>query len=250
MLAVMLTGALAMWLFAPSSGMAQERIMVWSYYVYPPFDMGDGHGAGTDFVTLMNKAAQGRFAFIYELMPRKRIDLKIDRGEPGIVLFVSPKWMEIPSKSDAVWSKPLFHDQNGVLFSGRKQIDYEGPESLYGMVFGGVVGRRYKDLEPAFKSGRIVRQDSWSEESNVRKLAIHRIDVTTAPQSVLRYLVNSLGVADKVRFSSTPLYRYSRRLLINNLGPDVRQFLSDFVDGLPDNPDWQAIVKKYSLHTE
>lgn len=226
---------------------AQEEISAWSYYAYPPFALEDGGGLGPEFVDLLNEVAKGRFVFSLEVLPRKRIDLRLSVKDPGIVLFVSPEWMLLPKDHISVWSGPLFRDQNGVLFSGLAEQEYAGPESLYGKRLGGVIGRRYKGLDEAVAKGRIIRHDALSEEINVLKLAERRIDVMTAPESVLRYLVAHLGVEDKVHFSSAPLFRYTRHILISNISPEARAFLIKFVQDLPGNPGWIKLKEKYHL---
>lgn len=241
--------ALAILWLALTAGpaLSQETYPAWSYYTYPPFLLEDGTGLGPDFVALLNEAAGDRFRFSLEVQPRKRIDLHLAMKVPGIVLFVSRDWMSPPETVPFTWSGPLFEDQNGVLFSGLAERNYQGPECLYGLRLGGVVGRRYKGLDEAIASGRIQRHDALNEEVNVRKLAERRIDVMTAPESILRYLVNHLDVADKVHFSSVPLFRYQRQILVGDVPDDVRDFLLEFVRTLPDNPDWHALRERYHL---
>ncbi len=233
--------------FMPVPAQAQaEEITVWSYYVFPPFIAEGNQGLTHGLLGLMDEEADGRFTFHLQIMPRKRIEQQIAAGDQGIVLFISPEWFDLPGE-DAVWSGTLFADRNGILFSGLRQINYSGPQTLFGMTMGGVVGRRYKGIDGEVESGRIIREDVLDEELNVLKLAERRIDFMTAPESVLRYLVAHLGAEKKVNFSPTPLFEYTRHILINRLSPEAREFVLQFVRDLPTNPSWLKLKKKYKL---
>lgn len=232
-----------------SSGFAKtkaEEVVVWSYYIFPPFQDAENQGLTHDFVQLMEEEADGRFHFYLDVMPRKRIEQHLHKDDPGLVLFVSPEWIKPPG-TQFVWSEALFPDRNGILFYGLRPTSYSGPEDLYGKRMGGVVGRKYKGLDEAVDSGRIIREDAWDEELNVLKLADGRIDFMTAPESTLRYLVKRLKVEDKVSFSRTPLFEYTRHILIYNTSPEVQEFVLKLVRNLPTNPKWLKLKEKYQL---
>lgn len=229
-----------------TSALAVHEVVAWSYYRYPPFAIGETDGMGPDFIRLLNEAAEGQFRFRLKLMPRKRIDLCLKRKDEGVVLFVNPVWMGV-LPADTVWSSALFHDSNAVISSMSNKLDYSGPESVFGMKMGGVFGRKYKGLDGPIQSGLIEREDARSEELNVLKVSERRVDFTTGSASVLRYLVNHLGVSERVYFSQTPLFKYTRHLLLSNPSPELEAFLLQFVDELPDNPKWHAFKDKYQL---
>ncbi len=230
-----------------SASAEPEQVTVWSYYTIPPFAPDENPGLSDELIALMNKRAGGRFHFSLEIMPRKRIEQHLALNDAGLVLFISPEWLTPPEGSNAVWSGPMFVDRNGLLFSGKMPVDYTGPESLFGMTMGGVVGRKYKGVDPLVESGRIIREDALSEELNVLKLAERRIDFMTAPESVLRYLVEKMDIADKVFFSSTPLFEYTRHILVNNTSPEVREFVLQFIHNLPVDPAWVMLKQRYQL---
>jgi len=232
----------------PTQAVASEgKVVVWTYYLYSPFITGENQGLTHDFVALLNESANGLYTFHLEIMPRKRIDMHLEAGDSGIVVFVNPSWMKVSKNIDHLWTEPLFSDRNGILFNRSLHRDYDGPSSLYGLTMGGVFGRKYKGLDKAVAQGRIIRKDALNEELNVLKLSERRIDFMTAPESVLRFLVQQLGVEEKIRFSPTPLFEYERYILAANLSYDLRIFLNRFVANLPNNPKWQELKTKYAL---
>jgi len=224
-----------------------QRIVAWTYYTYPPFILKGNQGLTHDFMELLNSYAKGKFVFHLEVMPRKRIDLYLEEDEPGIVLFVNPAWMKGFGKTTYQWTSPLFSDRNGIISNVFTKVNYAGPESVRGLKLGGVLGRKYKGLEESIRQGWIVREDVVNEEINILKLCERRIDFMTAPESVLRYLVTQLGVGERIYFSPTPLFEYTRHILVSNGSPDLFAFLEHFTEELPTNPEWLALKVKYQL---
>lgn len=234
-------------LFSPALAQG-TKVVVWSYYIFPPFIVTGSQGLNQDFIDLLNGEARGEFLFHLDVMPRKRIDLHLERNEPGVVLFVNPTWIHPPGHNNVVWTPPLFADRNAIISNVSRKVHYDGPASVRGLIMGGVFGRKYKGLEKAIARGDIIRKDTNDEELNVLKLAERRIDFMTAPESVLHYLVARLGVEDRIYFSPTPLFEYTRHLLINNGSPELETFLVNVINTLPENPVWQEIRERYFLN--
>jgi len=214
-----------------------QRVVAWTYYIFPPFVLENGKGLTHDFIELLNQQAQGRFSFHLEVMPKRRIEMNLDMHNPGIVLFVNPAWMNLTDTLVARWTPTLFHDRNVIISNVARKVDFEGAESVRGLKLGGVFGRKYLGLEGLIEEGFISRDDAGDEEVNVRKLSRRRIDFMTAPESVLRFLVNRLGVEDVIYFSPKPIFEYTRHILLMKL-----------VNDLPSNADWLAIKEKYRLN--
>ena len=125
-------------------------------------------------------------------------------------------------------------------------IEYSGDiSSLHGLKFGGVRGHNYPGINEAVDAGQIKRQDAQDIEANLQKLAAGRIDFSSAANSAARFLVNQMGLSDKVHFSAKPHTQYDRRMLMMKALPEVRDFLATVVDAMPQDAEWQAIVAKY-----
>lgn len=231
---------------APSSTKGQ-KVVAWSYYVFPPFIVDGYQGLTRDFISLLNEKADGRFTFHLDVLPRKRIDLFLDENEPGIVLFVNPSWMGYRAKALYRWTPPLFSDKNVIISNVSKKVDFTGPESIADLKLGGVFGRKYKGLDKFVANRKILREDAKDEELNVLKLSERRIDFMTAPETTLRYLVAHLGMEDRIYFSPIPLFEYTRHILISNASPELSEFIIQFVNELPENPKWIKLKKQYRL---
>ena len=225
-----------------------QEVTVWSYYTSPPFVTGEHRGLNYDFIKLMNKEAHGKHMFTLNLVPRKRVDIHLSDGESGLLLFVNPIWIKERGKGRFSWSSPVFHDVNEVISHKSKPIDYAGPQSVYGLTMGGVLGHRYKGLDMAVAQGKLERKDATNFELNVLTVCEERgVDFTTAPRSVLQYLITKHDLTNKVHFSCYPFAEYDRYVLMNNTTPELEAFVQAFIKALPTNPKWQALKEKYQL---
>lgn len=235
---------------------AEQAIPVWTYYPSAPFITAQGQGLSYDFIQLLNEYSQqngqlNQYHFELKPLPRTRINRNLAEGIPGMVLFVNWAWMGDKNKTEYLWSGVILTDRNEIASrsTGKQpiRIEYEYPDSLKGMVFGGVTGRFYKGLEGKFKSGDIIRRDVRQEELNLDLLLRGRIDFTSISSSVLNYKVREKGIQGEIHYSSTPLISYTRHLLITKTLASLAPEIESFVSSLEGNPKWHAIKRKYAV---
>ena len=230
---------------------APKEVDVWSYYTTPPFITAEGEGLSHEFIALLNRTSADSYHFNLRLIPRTRIDRHLQEGSAGAVLFVHWSWMGDQDRSRYLWSPAILSDRNEVASrmqgQGPTQIHFDGASSLAGLTFGGALGRKYKGLEPAFADGTITRRDTRREEQNLDMLLHGRIDVTSAAATVLRYHVHAKGLEDDIFFSPTPLFSYTRHLLVTPAIKEVMPLLTRFIESLPHNPDWQQTMQRYAV---
>lgn len=224
------------------------EIQVWSYYQSPPFVTAPNQGLLYDFVDLLNQQSKGRYQFNLTLYPRKRLDLKLQAGDQGIVLFVNGIWMSDPKLTRYLWSTALLEDHNEIISNKQHPVRYNGNlNSLKGLIFGGVLGREYAPLTEAITRGEIKREDSGSQEQNLKKLQFGRIDFTSMPETVFRYYEQQLKLEGQFYRADIPLTTYSRHLLITKGLSEVHRDLDVLIQDLEGLPQWQEILKRYGL---
>ncbi len=71
----------------------------------------------------------------------------------GLVVWVNPAWVGDPQRERYLWTFPVMRDTNELISSIDKPITYRGPDSLKGLVFGGVEGYRYQGIDEAAAGG-------------------------------------------------------------------------------------------------
>ncbi len=233
----------------PSIGTAQQRIEVWNYHFSPPFILGDGQGLSHAFVELLNRdpANRGRFRFELVELPRKRVDVRLARNRPGILLWATPSFFTAAQTANAKWSEPLLIDQQVFVSLPATPFEYDGPSSLHGLVLGGVLGHRYEGLEEDVAKGAIERQNVHSDIQNIQKLLSGRINTLLIAHSTLLYYCQEQNLND-LYISQAPLYQFARHVLITDtLNGAVTDFLDEFLRALPANPEWQVLLFHYGL---
>lgn len=238
-----------MFVLLPLICRAQQRIEVWTYHLSPPFILDNAQGLSHAFVDLLNKDLGNRNRFRFELvqLPRKRVDVHLVRKRPGVLLWATPSFFTDAQKANGKWSQPLLIDQQDFVSLPDAPFEYEGPESLHGLVLGGVLGHRYAELDEDIASGAITRQDVQTDQQNIQKLLSGRINTLLIPRSTLLYYRKEQQLRD-LYVSATPLYKFARHLLINGApGKAVVDYLDKFLATLPTNPEWQILLFEYGL---
>lgn len=227
---------------------ATEEVQVLSYYTYPPFSTSDSTGLSYDFVSLLNQHSEGRYNFVLKHYPRKRIDLMLEEERKVVVLFVHWSWMKDKDRTKYLWTGPILKDKNQIISHRDNPVNFDGTaNSLHGHILGGIHGRQYKGLMASIDSGFIVRVDVNSEEQNINKLELQRIDVMTIPQSMLNYFYIKDSLHSFVYISPVPHSTYSRHVLVPLKEKELHNFLNSFVLHLKNNKEWYKIKKKYNL---
>ncbi|MCQ4313297.1 PAAT family amino acid ABC transporter substrate-binding protein [Pseudomonas stutzeri] len=233
----------------PSICAAQQRVEVWTYHFSPPFVLGNAQGLSHAFVELLNRDPANRDRFRFELveLPRKRVDVRLARKRPGVLLWATPSFFTAAQTASARWSEPLLIDQQDFVSLPDAPFEYAGPESLHGLVLGGVLGHRYQGLEEDIASGAIKRQNVQTDLQNIQKLLSGRINTLLIPRSTLLYYRKEQNLGE-LYISTVPLYQFARHLLFTDtLGAGVTDYLDGMLKSLPDNPEWQILLFHYGL---
>ncbi len=240
---------LLMFVLLPLVCGAQQRVEVWTYHFSPPFILEDGKGLSHAFVDLLNNDAANNRRFRFELvsLPRKRLDIRIAQQRPGVLLWATPSFVTVAREANGTWSEPLLTDQQDFVSLPDAPVEYGSPESLHGLVLGGVLGHRYEGLQADIASGAIKRQDVQSDLQNLEKLLTGRISTLLIPRSTLLYYRKESQLRD-LYVSNTPLYQFTRHLWIaDTLGQAATLYLERFLRNLPENPEWQILLFHYGL---
>lgn len=239
------------------SGQVQAKdVNLWSYYKFGPF-VTEYQGANIkqglvlDLARLLDKRSYGLYTFIPKVIPRKRLDRYIVDGTPAVVVFVNPSWMQDNVKTKYYWTAAILRDKNEIVSrmfgQDPKRIRFNDVNSFKGMTFGSVFGRRIRGVDELVKRGEIKRIDVAGEDQNLKKLLAGRIDLMTAPNSMLRFLIKNMSLEGQIYFSPKPLFSYTRHFMVTKNMRDVYQFMDQFTKYADTDKEWLEIRKKYGL---
>jgi polar amino acid transport system substrate-binding protein len=233
--------------FLPSAAQAAgEIIPLIDYNGYPPIvvDVENSKGMLWDLADLLCRRSAGKYQFVAAEMPRRRLDIQIQAGDRLVVPFVDPGFFGDPGMTKYFWTRAMFEDRQEIISPADKPIDYSGPDSLAGLVFGGVFGRIYGPLEDAFRSGKIVRSDALDEMSNLLKVSTGRVAVGSISSLALGYYRQIDGRTEALHISSQPLYPIKRRIMVVG-GAAPRDFIDAQLQDIGTAEDWRSMLGKY-----
>lgn len=176
-----------------------------------PWSQADGSGYANDLVIAAFKAVGVDVQL--RLMPYARCKRMAASGEVAGCLSMSPS----PEFNDTIElsARPLFTCQAGYFYNLNKPLRVARQEDLPPKtVVGTVIGYEYP---PAFdrlrRKGVIILEESASEDVNLRKLALGRIDLALLNYNQMKspeWLITRAGVNGKVKttFSAGNLNSY------------------------------------------
>ena len=222
---------------------AAENVPFMVYNSYAPYviDSSKSQGVAYAVADLLSRQSNGRFTFTVTLMPRKRLDKLLETGATMVVPFVSPQFFADEAMGKFLWTTPLFIDQQLIVHGPANRVDYSGPHSLTGKRLGGIAGNRYAPLEAGFADGSILREDALSDDQNLAKLALGRLDAVSISSVSFNYLKHQDQRFSGLEASATPIYSTERRLMIQGRA-ELRDFIQHVIDDPSVSPQWSAAL--------
>ena len=238
---------LALLLVLQASSVRAADIPLFTYHTHPPFITGDGTGLSYDLAHYLTARAEGRFTFTVKPMSRPRVDKMLAEQRPGIIPWVNPAWFKDPEEKKYHWTRAhIMVDSNAVVSHSERSLVYRGPQSLGGLVLGGVRGHVYAEVDDAIAStGDIKRVDAENHVDNFRKLARQRVDVTICPKSGADYLIKQEGLEKTLYISPQPHSTYVRKLLVTGEVPGLSAFIEEVAAMMATDPEWQQLATSY-----
>lgn len=235
-----------LWLCVHAIAHAAEQIPLYTYYDEPPFAIDQAGNLTTKLANWLSNRSAGRYQFVPTQLPRKRLDLVIERQAQwqGVVAWANPVFFHDPSQAKYLWSKSYMQDINLVVSHRSQPVEFKNAASLYGLRVGAVIGRQLEDFEPDIAQGKIIREDANSVLSNLKKLNLHRIDATFISASSLGSYRQQITDLDHwLYIAPTPRGLVERHFLLAPNQAALLEFLNDAAGALPKDPQWKTLFK-------
>ncbi|MEK1907032.1 MAG: transporter substrate-binding domain-containing protein, partial [Pseudomonas sp.] len=183
-----------------TGALAEERPLRFSVtesWAMPMMQIENGQATGGILYDLQMRLAQkvGRRAELM-VMPRKRVQQMLVRGEIDVRCYVNPAWLQ-ESHYQYIWSVP-FMVQRDVLV--RRTHEQNLPANLaQGELVGTVLGFIYPALEPMFTSGHLQRDDARTQQLVLEKLEANRYRYAVSNDLVLHWFNRQQPAARKLK---------------------------------------------------
>ena len=231
-------------LFALVCGAAHaEVVTIYTSANFAPLVLGDGRGLYPDLVDHLNRQKIGSITFRLAYLPRKRLQVKMEDGTlDGIVIGMMPAWLNDTARTRYLWSAAFSSDRY-VLASQQARPCLPG--KLHKRTVGMTAGYVYQGLDKWIASSHLMRSDGVSDERNLEKLLLGRIDCVIVAESMARYYLRARGLAGKVHLETMPGQPSERHFAALPAQRAVFEQIAPVIKRLRDDPQWQRQTARY-----
>ncbi|NRR30737.1 transporter substrate-binding domain-containing protein [Oxalobacteraceae bacterium] len=233
------------------AGASELEVPLVNYYNYAPFSMPDEKTDLTrELAELLTKNSGGRYRFVPTLLPKGRLDkMLVHEHWQGLVAWLNPRFVNDEAKSRYLWTETLMLESDLVVSHVDAPVDFQGVQSLQGKVLGTVLNQRYADIEEMIANKQLRRSDAPSQESNVRKLLLKRVDVVFISRSTLAGLQQRIPAFEtKLHVAPLPRNSFTRHIMLTpELPPKLISYVQSTVAKFGGNPSWRHIAAQYHI---
>ncbi|WP_413577838.1 substrate-binding periplasmic protein [Bdellovibrio sp. HCB290] len=198
---------------------------------------GKMEGLVVDYVNALAEA-MGRKAS-YSIVTRYRLVGYMLKGQVDVLCYTSPKWDHNTDTMD--YSKTIFTKREILVGPAPLPKKISG---LQGKTIGAMLQYVYPTLDPYFQSGKLKREDSFSEHANLKKLLNGRIQYIVTDQIFLDYFRLENPTIMKNR-ETLFLEEYPIFCSISRQGRVKKKDLDRAIDEIKSSGKLEALFKKY-----
>lgn len=223
-----------------------EVITVYTSANFAPLVIDNQHGLYPDLINYLNRQKLHNLTFKLSFMPRKRLQVKLEEGSlDGIVVGMMPHWFDDAAQTRYLWTAPFSND-NFVLVSNRsKPVDPAVPATLSGTTVGLTLGYVYPGIDQWIALNGLLRNDAPSEQKNIEKLVLGRVDCIVVSRTVIEYHVKINHLQGKFQFGQVPGQLTERRFLVPQSYRHVHDKIAPVIKKLEGDARWHKIAEKY-----
>lgn len=223
-----------------------EVITVYTSANFAPLVVNEKRGLYPDLIAYLNRQKLGGLTFTLAYLPRKRLQVKLEEGSiDGIIIGMMPQWFGDVGQTKYYWTQPFAGDNFILVSNSSSALNAELPATLAGATIGLTLGYVYPGIDEWIAKNGLLRRDAQSEEINIDKLLLGRVDCIIVSQTVIRYYIKANGLQGRFQFGHVPGQLTERRFLIPHAYRHVYEKLAPAIKKLDDDPAWQRIAEKY-----
>ncbi len=229
----------------PGPGARAELVNVYTSANFAPLMLGDGRGIYPDLVSFLNREHIGGHTFKLHYLPRKRLQVKLEEGSlDGIVVGMMPEWLGDSTQKKYLWTAPFAADRFALVSLASRPINPDTGAKA-GTSVGVTTGYVYPGLDGWFARSRMTRRESVSDEKNIEKLLLGRVDCVIVAESMARYFMRTHALAARLRLYPMPGPATERRFLVQQRDVHLYEVLAPAVRALKDDPAWRRAAAAY-----
>lgn len=228
-----------------AAGVRAEVVNVYTSANFAPLMLADGRGIYPDLVAHLNRKKPGGWTFRLQYMPRKRLQVKLEEGSlDGLVIGLMPEWLADSEQKKYLWTAPFATDRFALVSLASKPVNPEA-KGRAGRTIGITTGYVYPGLDDWFFRSGLQRSGGISDEKNIEKLLLGRVDCVLVSQSMARYFIRMHKLETTLRVYSMPGPGTERRFLVQRKQAAVYVHLAPAIRKLREDPEWRRAEAAY-----
>lgn len=240
-----LTCLLLLFAALPAIPAMAARVTVYTNATVAPLVIDQKTGLYPELVAYLNQLKLDGLDFHLATMPRKRLQAELENGTlDGIVIGMMPQWVGDGAQEKFLWTEPFAHDAF-VLVSRDTNPFFFGQPSAANARIGVTLGYVYPGVDDWIEQNRFVRDNAATEERNLDKLLLGRVDMVVVTDSVFRYYMRVHRVRGGVISEALPGKATDRRFLVPKSMRGVYEQLAPAIRKLGEDPRWKVIQSRY-----
>jgi len=223
-----------------------EEVNVYTSANFAPLMLADGRGVYPDLIGYLNRKKPGGLSFRLLYMPRKRLQVKLEEGSlDGVVIGLMPEWLADPQQKKYLWTASFAADRFVLVSLASKPVS-AGPGAAHGgRTIGITTGYVYAGLDDWFFRSGLQRSGGISDEKNIEKLLLGRVDCVLVAESMARYFIRTHKLEKALVVQAMPGPSSERRFLVQRRQADVYKRLAPAIEKLHADPEWRRAEAAY-----
>ncbi len=223
-----------------------QVVTVYTSASFAPLMLADGRGMYPDLIAYLNQRKLGTLTFRLQYMPRKRLQVKLEDGSiDGMVIGMMPEWFDDVEQKKYLWSVPFATDRYALVSLAAKPVSPDAPASLVGASVGVTFGYHYPAIEAWLARSGMLRSEGPSDEKNIEKLLLGRVDCVIVAESMARYFMRANGMTARLHLATLASPPTERRMLAPRSHAAAFDKIAPVLKQLKSDPAWQRIVATY-----
>ena len=229
-----------------AAGARADVVNVYTSANFAPLMLDDGRGVYPDLIAYLNRKKPGGLSFRLQFSPRKRLQVKLEEGSlDGVVIGLMPEWLGDRDRKKYLWTESFATDRFALVSLASKPVNPDLPPPRAGHTVGITPGYVYPDLDDWFFRLGLQRSGGISDEKNIERLLLGRVDCVIVSEAMARYFIRAHQLGDTLRLYPVPGRGTERRFLVQHRQAAVYRDLAPAVRKLRGDPQWRRIAAAY-----
>lgn len=231
---------------------APKSVQAFNTYEASPFLIGAKQGLVPELVEQLNQLLDEQYRLRLRNLPRARL-LQQYLDEPtrfdGVVMLLSPWFVDDVERRTYLWSKPLFADYNVLVLRAAEAPAVLDDRWLAGKRLLSVRGQRLPLLDELVAGGQLSRENFNSELQTLQMVAAGRGDFTHMNHLMFQHLSRKTGLNEQLVAMPVPggAGHFTRHILVGQRAEHLLAPLNAAIDALHCRPQWREMASSYGF---